>query len=104
MSSKIGPKLSSQILSLREGKKTYKEICALLGVSQNTIIRYLHPDRYLNPLFVGRKVERHNAFRRQKRLSSTVNGVRGFFKVNKRPMPNSCELCNGVPSRLHWHH
>jgi len=33
-----------------------------------------------------------------------ADGVRHRTKVNKRPRPETCELCGRVPGRLHYHH
>jgi hypothetical protein len=35
---------------------------------------------------------------------TSINGVRRSYKVQKRPRPDHCEICNKEVSHLAWHH
>lgn len=40
---------------------------------------------------------------RENWVGTTINGKRTWIRVNKRPYPESCELCHNS-GKLSWHH
>ena len=95
----------------RTSEKTIKEIFSLysqgigrtkiakiLGVGKRTVYRYLKPGQ------AKKDYDRRSI----KKLRTIVNGVEVVYEVNKRPRPETCELCTvEAPwdkKRLYWHH
>jgi len=80
--------------TLRKGGLSYVEIAEILGVSQ-TRARCLG-----NPDFRRKFAVHHKNYIRRHQISTT----NGIVKANKRPRPDSCELCGRSPSKLDYHH
>ena len=85
----------AKILELHSRGMSIKKIAHELGVS------YLPIWSRLNPKLASRRRDKL----RTTRVGTTINGVRRQYKVNKRPRPDFCELCEWPISQvLHWHH
>lgn len=86
---------SERASSLCKQGKTRVTIALELGISRRTVSRLLDPE--------GTK--RRKEWRRINVIHTTLNGKNGWHRVKKRPLPDSCELCNKISSpKLQWHH
>ena len=95
---KLEDELVSQIFALRKLGSSHYKISSELGISRVTVGQYLNPDVRNNRRKRARDYRRHN------RLSTTVDGKHQVIKVKKRPRPETCELCNELPTKMEWHH
>ena len=92
------PEIIDKIRQLYSQGLKPKQIYKTLGVGRTTV------DRYARPGYLLRCQHR----RAERRVRTTINGVRGFYKVKKRIRPENCELCDGSfpigQKILQWHH
>ena len=97
---KASPEIEAKILELRKQGRLYREIRSELGISGNTLKRVLNPEAHKKRQ-LGRRRRSINVFRLRR------NGVDRYVRVDgRRPRPDRCELCSGLPIRknLSWHH
>jgi len=95
---RISEEVIAQIKDLKSQGMTRNEIAQAVNVSKTTVRRYLRPE--VLALIRSRRIH--------SRVRTTINGITGFYRVQKRPRPENCEICGAYcPSGkkfLHWHH
>ena len=100
---KPSPEIVTQIHDLRSQGMIQSEIAKNVGLCNTTVGRYLRPElraRLHRP-------EQQAKFRHRRihnRVTTTINGVHGIYRVKKRPRPESCEFCTLGQRKLSWHH
>ena len=84
----------SKVIELHNKGLSEPKIATELGISRKTVHRRLYPEETMA----------RTKWRRENVIHTTINGKNGWHRVVKRPQPPTCELCDKLCEKLHWHH